>query len=55
VVFRGYLGRRHGDGDGEITEVDWFSRDELPETVIMPADLPAIYHALSSTTALLVD
>lgn len=55
VVFRGYLGPRQGEGDGEITEVDWFSSDDLPETEIMPADLPAIRHALSASTTLLVD
>lgn len=55
VVFRGYLGPRHGEGDGELTEVDWFSTDDLPETEIMPADLPAIRHALSASTTLLVD
>lgn len=55
VVFRGRLGPRHGDGDGEITEVEWFSPDQLPETEIMPADLPAVRHALSLTKTLLVD
>lgn len=55
VVFSGYLGPRQGEGDGEITEVDWFSSDDLPETEIMPADLPAIRHALSASTTLLVD
>ena len=54
VVFRGYLGSRQQEGDGEISEVDWFS-DDLPETEIMPADIPAIRHALSHTTTLLVD
>ncbi|MBA3360215.1 MAG: NUDIX domain-containing protein [Acidimicrobiia bacterium] len=55
VVFRGRLGPQIGDGDGEITEVDWFNPDQLPENEIMPADLPAIRHALSPTTTLLVD
>ena len=55
VVFRGYLGSQEGTGDGEITEVDWFRTDDLPGTQIMPADLPAIRHALSPTTTLLVD
>lgn len=55
VVFGGRLGPHHGDGDGEITEVDWFSPDQLPETEIMPADLPAVRHALSPTETLLVD
>jgi len=55
VVFRGRLGPNRGEGDGEITEVDWFSPDQLPETEIMPADLPAVRHALSTTKTLLVD
>lgn len=55
VVFSGYLGPRHGEGDGEITDVDWFSSNDLPETEIMPADLPAIRHALSASTTLLID
>jgi len=55
VVFHGHLGAPHGSGDGEITEVDWFTHENLPAAEIMPADLPAIRHALSSTTRLLVD
>ena len=55
VVFRGRLGARRDTGDGEITEVRWFSSDELPEPQIMPADLPAIQHALSSIVTPLVD
>ena len=55
VVFRGRLGPHRGDGDGEITQVAWFSSDQLPETEIMPADLSAVHHALSPATTLLVD
>ena len=55
VVFRGRLGARRDTGDGEITEVRWFSSDELLEPQIMPADLPAIQHALSSIVTPLVD
>jgi len=55
VVFQGRLGPHHRDGDGEITAVDWFSPDHLPESEIMPADLPAVRHALSPTKTLLVD
>ena len=55
VIFRGRLGTRRGAGDGELTEVRWLSSDELPEPQIMPADLPAIRHALSSTATPLVD
>lgn len=55
VVFRGYLGLREGERDGEITEVDWFSSDDLPRVEIMPADLPVIRHALSASATLLVD
>lgn len=55
VVFRGRLGPHQGDGDGEITQVDWFSSDQLIETEIMPADLPAIRHALAATETILVD
>jgi ADP-ribose pyrophosphatase YjhB (NUDIX family) len=55
VVFRGRLGPHRGDGDGEITEFDWFSSDQLPEIEIMPADLPAVRHALSPTKTMLVD
>lgn len=55
VVFRGYIGPRQSEGDGELTEVDWFRSGDLPEPEIMPADLPAIRHALSASTTLLVD
>jgi hypothetical protein len=41
--------------DNELIDIDWFTLDQLPETEIMTADLPAVRHALSSTTSLLID
>lgn len=55
VVFRGHLGAKSGDGDGEFIEVDWFGNDQLPLLDVMTADLPAIHHALSPATTVLVD
>ena len=55
VVFQGHLGPRRGHGDGEVTAVDWFGPDQIPELEIMPADLPAIRHALSPATTPLID
>lgn len=55
IVFRGHLATRRGVGDGEITEIDWFTIASLPESEIMAADLPAIRHALSRATTILVD
>ena len=55
VVFRGRLGTRKETEDGEITEVRWFSSDELPEPQIVTADLPTIHHAQSATATPLVD
>lgn len=55
VVFRGDFVPRQGEGDGEITQVQWFSSDDLLEIDVMPADLPAVRHPLSASTTLLVD
>lgn len=55
IVFRGRLGHRLNAGDGEITEVDWFTSDGLSDVEIMPSDLPAIRQAFSSDSAPLID
>ena len=46
---------RTAAGMAKSTEVDWFTPEFLPEAEIMPADLAAIRHALSSTNRLLVE
>lgn len=55
LVFRGTLGAKVGEGDGEFTEVDWFAGHELNEAEIMAADLPGIRHALSAEGKPLID
>ncbi len=54
VVFRGRLGARRGSGDGELVETAWFGADELPGD-LMPADAPAVRHAIGGDGGLLVD
>jgi len=46
VVFEGRLGTKVGDPDDEVTELGWFTADDLPRD-LFPADAPTIGDALS--------
>jgi ADP-ribose pyrophosphatase YjhB (NUDIX family) len=54
VVFRGRLGPRLSDRDGEITDTGWFTGSDLPDE-IMAVDLSAIHHALSGAGTPYID